>query len=569
LIIVIIGPAALLGRCAAMEIAAALGYHRRRSRRGRTPMSRHRWESSGKLAWFVGLLLGVGGFHPTLAETAPRDFAFFHENVLGTSCELRVRADSEEAARRAEQRVLEEVDRLAAIFSSYDPTSEFTRWQATSGVPTRLSPELFEILQASDDWHTRSGGAFDPRVQVLSRLWSECARTDRRPTAEETTAALALMSAPAWRLDPAAGTAEHLSVCPLSLNAIAKGAIVERATAAALTPAYGVHGLLLNIGGDLRVCGAMTPTIGIARPWGDSETTEPLARIEVQGRSVATSGNSQRGFDIQGRHYSHILDPRSGNPADRTVAATVIATRGADADALATIFNVLPIAESLRLADALPDVACLLVSDDGQIARNDRWRAFEKPRPEAVAVALAGARQADAPDDPAATSRPAWNPEFELVVQFEINRPDGDNRRFRRPYVAVWIEDQEGHAVRTLSLWVQAGGPGPRWIHELKRWYRGEQARRLVDDINLVDTIARPTRLPGNYQVVWDGKDDLRQQRGAGEYTVLIEAAREHGTYQLIRKTVTLADQPIAEELKGNVEIKSASIAYRRKTVPK
>ena len=107
--------------------------------------------------------------------------------------------------------------------------------------------------------------------------------------------------------------------------------------------------------------------------------------------------------------------------------------------------------------------------------------------------------------------------------------------------------------------------PGPRWLPDLKRWYRDDQARRLVDETNLVDTIARPTRPPGKYEVIWDGKDDHGKPLAAGEYTVSIEAAREHGTYQIIRKAVTLADKPFAEELKGNVEIKSASIEYRRK----
>jgi hypothetical protein len=161
--------------------------------------------------------------------------------------------------------------------------------------------------------------------------------------------------------------------------------------------------------------------------------------------------------------------------------------------------------------------------------------------------------------------RPAWEPGFELLVRFEINRPDGDNRRYRRPYVAVWIEDKDGIPVRTLTLWVQAGGPGPRWIPELRRWYRGDQVRRLLDDTSLVDTVSRATRLPGKYDVIWDGTDDHGKAQPAGEYTVSIEAAREHGTYQLIRKTIALAQKPFVEDLKGNVEIKSATVSYHRK----
>src|SRR4051812_29347422 len=97
--------------------------------------------------------------------SAGEDVAFFHENVMGTSLELRVLADDLEAARIAERRVLDEIDRLAAIFSSYDRSSEFSRWQDAPGPPVSLSLELFEVLRACDRWRETSGGAFDPRVE--------------------------------------------------------------------------------------------------------------------------------------------------------------------------------------------------------------------------------------------------------------------------------------------------------------------------------------------------------------------------------------------------------------------
>ena len=84
-----------------------------------------------------------------------------------------------------------------------------------------------------------------------------------------------------------------------------------------VAPGRGLHGLLLNVGGDLRVRGEAPRTLGIAAPWTDSESTEPIAFLEVKERAVSTSGSSQRGFRINGQWYSHILDPRSGLPADR------------------------------------------------------------------------------------------------------------------------------------------------------------------------------------------------------------------------------------------------------------
>ena len=79
------------------------------------------------------------------------------------------------------------------------------------------------------------------------------------------------------------------------MNGIAKGYIVGRAVAAALFDKE-VNGVLLNVGGDMRVAGDFTATIGVAAPWADSESSDPLVFIQVKDRSIATSGNSQRGL---------------------------------------------------------------------------------------------------------------------------------------------------------------------------------------------------------------------------------------------------------------------------------
>jgi FAD:protein FMN transferase len=495
------------------------------------------------------------------AAPAARDYEFRHENVLGTSLELCVRADTEEAARSAEARALGEIDRLAAVFSGYDASSEFRRWQGTIGQPTKVSPELFELLNACDRWRERSGGAFDPRVQALTELWSRCARLDRLPTADELAGARAFMARPAWRLAAAAGTAEHLTACPLSLNSIAKGDIIGRACDSAFDRERGVRGVLLNIGGDVRVVGDVTRTVGIAPPVGDSEAAEPIARVEVRDRSVATSGSSQRGFRVRGQWYSHIFDPRTGQPAGRVVGATVIAERAADANALATTLNVLPVEDGLRVVASIPGVECLIVAADGQVRRSAGWSRYERP----LTAPAAQATPVALTQDPKAVPDGSWGDTFEMRVNFEISSAGGDTRRYRRPYVAVWIEDKDGLTARTLALWLTTRQPGPRWHADLKRWYRDDQLRRLADDTDLIDTVSRATRQPGKYTVTWDGKDDHGKPLGPGTYTVCIEAAREHGTYQLIRKEVTIAGKLFAEDLKGNAEIKSAAIEYRRK----
>lgn len=485
----------------------------------------------------------------------PQRHIFRHESVLGTSCELRVRSRDRAAAEAAERVALAEIDRLAGIFSGYSATSEFNRWQATRNEAVPVSAELFEVLAAAEQWRARSGGAFDVGAEAFTRLWQAAASKQTAPSAAELASTVFRVAAPAWRLDLAKRTATHLTDCPLSLNAIAKGFIIERASAAAAR-VEGVAGLLLEIGGDLRVRGELAEPVALVDPRNDAENAATLTAVTVRDAALATSGAYRRGVNLGGRHFSHIIDPRTGQPADRVPGATVMAPDAATADALATAFSVMTPGESVRLADAMPGVACWLVGADGTIRRSSRWPAGGGP--------VNGPMTASAASTSLAQAQPAAAEARELRLKFEINHPEGG--RYLRPYVAVWIEDKDAFPVRTLLLWLLAPPKGERWISDLRRWSRGDQMRRLVDAQDLVATISGATRNPGEYSVAWDGKDDHGQLVKPGNYTLYLEAAREHGTYQLMKHEFAVGGVDFNAAIKGNEEIKGATIEYRRRT---
>ena len=495
---------------------------------------------------------------------AAESFVFHHENVMGTSLDLRIYGGSAASAALAEQRILGEIDRLSAIFSGYSAASEFTRWSAQPAEFQKVAPELYQVLEASDLWNLRSQGAFDPRVEILTRLWTTSAKLGRTPTAKESEQALAQMRQPAWTLDPIHRSARRVSTCPITLNAIAKGEIVERAARAGLDPDQGVVGISLNVGGDMRVIGDLTEVVGIAAPQSDSDSSEPLAHIAVRNKAIATSGRSQRGLMIEGKWYSHIFNPATGQPAPGVAVATVIADRSRDADALATICNVLEPRASLELIDSLVNVDAWIVTRDGQVFKSKNWSRHERGVATPLAL-LATPRTTDVRDAPPKVAH--WGDTYELAVDLAIAEPqEAKGNRYRRPYVAVWIEDAHGLPVRTLTLWIGLGGSGPdRWLPDLKRWYRPDEVKTLVEKKNMVYLTARPTRSPGNYAMVWDGKDDDGKPLPLGEYTIYLESAREQGPYSITQKTVTIADTIFDEEIKANVEFKSAKVAYRRK----
>jgi hypothetical protein len=150
-----------------------------------------------------------------------------------------------------------------------------------------------------------------------------------------------------------------------------------------------------------------------------------------------------------------------------------------------------------------------------------------------------------------------WNDKFELALDLEIAQPGGG--RSRRPYVAVWIEDPEGEPVRTLALWANTGR-GRRWLPELRRFMRGQRAGG--GDLT---TASSATRIPGRYSLAWDGRDDAGGPVEQGRYYLCVEAAREHGTYQLIREEYTFASRPFKATVPGNLEIAGVAVDFRER----
>lgn len=506
------------------------------------------------LATRLALLCALGGVTPALqAETFP----FYREHVLGTSLEVQVDADDQQTADAAEAAVMAEIDRLSKIFSSYDPESELSRWTAQSGEAVTLSPELMEVLRMSDRWREASHGAFNPAVESLTRLWRAAEKTDVAPTDAELTDTIRAISAPQWSFDESS-KARRLSTLPLTFNAIAKGYIVDRAGEQGQASS-GVHGILVSVGGDMRARGSMVRRIAITDPKRDAVNGKAIDAVFLNDRGLATSGNYRRGFQVGKQWYSHILDPWTGRPADGIATAVVTARTTAEADALATICSVLPVAESLALIGTVSGAECLLVESSGAVHQSAGWRDGQQPGLYRLAERATQFVAAEGTEE----AKPAAKPELlEIEVKFTLAKSDG--RGYRRPYVAVWLEDADEFPVKTPLLWMTTKQPGPRWHRDLIRWYRNDRTRKLADDTDLIGTIAGATRGPGEYKAVFDGLDDAGKPLKPGKYTLYLEVAREHGTYQLIRQPLTLGTDPIAAtKLKGNVEVESASYEYR------
>ena len=127
--------------------------------------------------------------------------------------------------------------------------------------------------------------------------------------------------------------------------------------------------------------------------------------------------------------------------------------------------------------------------------------------------------------------------------------------------MAVWVEDADHFPVRTLALWTQ----NPRWLPELKQWYRDDRIRNLSEGTDVSKTISAATRPPGQYSLKWDGRDNAGKPVKAGKYTVVVEASREHGTYQLERHEMDFNGEAAQATLAPGKELGAVTLDYRKK----
>jgi hypothetical protein len=249
-------------------------------------------------------------------------------------------------------------------------------------------------------------------------------------------------------------------------------------------------------------------------------------------------------------------------PADGIISSTVVAPNPADAGALATALSVLSPAQSRRLVAGVTGAEYLLVKENGEKIMSPGWRSLETRASQAPAsLGIQTRTPSETPhfETVAQQSNASpWNPEYELTIGVELARIA--EPRALRPFVAVWIEDQEHSVVRTICLWYGKF----KYLNELHIWYHDESLQPEKVVWHIMNSISSATRPPGKYKLRWDGKDEGGKYVKAGKYIVLIEASREHGTYQLIRQEMDFNGSPKQIELPGNLEIESASLDYHK-----
>ncbi len=334
------------------------------------PMNRppRRHLHDGIMLLLITVMAGLAG-----CQRAPA--VYQRENyVFGTRVEILVYGESESRARAGVEAVLSEFDRLHRSLHAWQPSDLTALNEAiAAGRPDiPVSPELAVLLQDAQAIAERGEELFDPAIGRLIALWG-FHNDEFKPVVPPSGEIDALVRAKPRMSDlTIAGglVSSRNRAVQLDLGGYAKGYALDRA--AAILGAQGIGNALVNIGGNVLALGRKGERawrVGIQHP----RQAGALASLELRdGEAIGTSGDYQRYFEVGGRRYSHLIDPRSGYPAAHTEAVTILVTprphAGTISDAASKPIFIGGPSDWRRLATKLGIDAVLRVDADGRIS---------------------------------------------------------------------------------------------------------------------------------------------------------------------------------------------------------
>lgn len=287
--------------------------------------------------------------------------------MMGTIITQKVYGKNAETAAIEVGKRLKEIESLMTINT---PGGEINLLNENSGKSeVVLSRETIKILDTAKKYAELSNGAFDITVGPLVKAWRIFSDNPIVPSVEQIDRLLKLVDYRKLALDKQTSKAKlAISGQVVDLGGIAKGYAGDEAIA--IYKKHGIKSAFVNLGGNVVVLGRKPDgepwRIGIQNP--RAENGSYIGVLEVENKAVVSSGDYERFFEKNGKRYHHIIDPKTGYPADSgLISTTIVAEVSMDADALSTAVFVLGLEEGMALVEKLEGVEAIFITKDKEI----------------------------------------------------------------------------------------------------------------------------------------------------------------------------------------------------------
>ncbi|MBN2602104.1 MAG: FAD:protein FMN transferase [Candidatus Marinimicrobia bacterium] len=310
----------------------------------------------------IGITVGLFGCN---SENSLKSYQIT-QFALGTVIEITVLDISEEHANQAIDAAIAEINRIGALFYEGNPKSPLYEFSHRTVNSVIMPDEVLYLIQRGQEVSKLTYGCFDMTVGILLPLWDFKSENPKPPSENKILSLLPFVNYQSLTVDLENNLL--ISTSPrtmLTTGGIAKGYAVDRAIQ--ILSDNNVKGALVNAGGDLRVlprADGKKWRVGIQNP---RMQRELLKVIEIDSGAVVTSGDYQKFFFYNEKRFHHILNPKTGYPADSCQSVTIIAPTTEQADALATGIFVAGVKLGIELLETIPHTEGLIVRYDGKI----------------------------------------------------------------------------------------------------------------------------------------------------------------------------------------------------------
>jgi len=304
---------------------------------------------------FIIILFAIGFF---IARIGNDEIHHINRSriLLGTMVEVQIRETDRKKAEASIEKAFEEIKRIDDLFSTYNEDSPVWKLNHNQDTLIVVDSEIFSLMVLCDSIYNITYGSFDVSLNKLLTTWGFDGDDPFLPADDKLSSAL-LKSG--WNniklLED--NSFKRRAGTELNFGAIAKGYAVDKAVNVLIK--LGINSALVNAGGEIKTIGDDW-VIGIQHPGNQNQIIEKVNPGEM---SIATSGDYEKYFELDGKRYHHILNPKTGYPADSLISVTVLNKSCTIADALATAVFVLGQAKGLKLIELLPKTEVMIIDN--------------------------------------------------------------------------------------------------------------------------------------------------------------------------------------------------------------
>lgn len=297
--------------------------------------------------------------------------------LLDTVVDIQILSSDEQHANQAIAAAYEEIQRIEHLLGRYHANSQIVALNKNAGVGSvAVSQEVRELLQRGNDYGILTDGLFDIAIGALVDLWGIGTEQERVPSEDEIQQTLPRINLAVLDLAHPQGVSITQPGVSVDLGGIGKGYAIDRAWQTLKD--HGVEKALINAGGNIRCIGTRVDgnpwRIGIRHPRQEGI----LGVIDVTEKAVATSGDYERYFMQDGMRYHHILDPRTGRPAQECQSVTILAPTAEMADVLSTAVFIMGTDAGMRFIEAQEGVEGMIVGRNGNPVFSSGFALFAK-----------------------------------------------------------------------------------------------------------------------------------------------------------------------------------------------